>query len=150
MSNIQIDAFGNPIVTNTVANATGVVAVQGQQVKPKAKYWLNIGLVVKNPQSGEDQFLQVAGCGIGLDTVNRPEIKGSLEFQQLLTAQTSLLDKLIETASTLGVGESRVLPHQEGSFALQLTHADVRTQDERLEQGKKDNPYLKAMQELNL
>lgn len=144
---MQFDAFGNPINTAVVTNS----AVVEKKEKPKAKYWLNIGLMLPNPnKEGELQFVQVAGCGIGLDTALRPEIKGSKEFQQLLTTQVTLLDKLIERAAKLEVGTSVVLPHLEGGFAIQLTHADTRDQEQRKADGAVDNPYLKALNELKI
>lgn len=144
---MQFDAFGNPINTAVVANSATVE----KKDKPKAKYWLNIGLMLPNPnKEGELQFVQVAGCGIGLDTALRPEIKGSKEFQQLLTTQVTLLDKLTERASKLEVGSSIILPHLEGSFAIQLTHADTRDQEQRKADGAVDNPYLKALNNLNI
>ena len=140
---MMFDAFGNPITNSAVA-------VENQE-KPKAKYWLNIGLMLPNPnKEGELQFVQVAGCGIGLDTALRPDIKGSKEFQQLLTTQVTLLDKLNERASKLEVGTSIILPHLEGSFAIQLTHADTRDQEQRKADGAVDNPYLKALSSLNI
>lgn len=144
---MQFDAFGNPINTAVVTNAATVE----KKEKPKAKYWLNIGLLLPNPnKEGELQFVQVAGCGIGLDTALRPEIKGSKEFQQLLTTQVTLLDKLTERASKLEVGASTILPHLEGGFAIQLTHADTRDQEQRKADGAVDNPYLKALNSLNI
>ena len=140
---MMFDAFGNPITNSAVA-------VEKKE-KPKAKYWLNIGLMLPNPnKEGELQFVQVAGCGIGLDTALRPDIKGSKEFQQLLTTQVTLLDKLIERAGKLEVGTSIILPHLEGSFAIQLTHADTRDQEKRKEDAAVDNPYLKALNSLNI
>lgn len=145
---MMFDAFGNPI--NTAVVNTAAVAVEKKD-KPKAKFWLNIGLMLPNPnKEGELQFVQVAGCGIGLDTALRPEIKGSKEFQQLLTTQVTLLDKLIERADKLEVGSSVVLPHLEGGFAIQLTHADTRDQEQRKADGAVDNPYLKALNSLNI
>ena len=145
---MMFDAFGNPITNSAVANSA--VAVEKKE-KPKAKYWLNIGLMLPNPnKEGELQFVQVAGCGIGLDTALRPEIKGSKEFQQLLTTQVTLLDKLTERASKLEVGTTIILPHLEGGFAIQLTHADTRDQEQRKADGAVDNPYLKALNSLNI
>ena len=80
---MMYDAFGNPITNSAVANSA--VAVEKKE-KPKAKYWLNIGLMLPNPnKEGELQFVQVAGCGIGLDTALRPDIKGSKEFQDAVS-----------------------------------------------------------------
>lgn len=142
---MQFDAFGNPVTTAVVTNSVE------KKEKPKAKFWVNIGLMLPNPsKEGELVFIQVAGCGIGLDTTLRPEIKGSREFQQLLTTQVTLLDKLVERASKLEVGTSVVLPHQPGGFCLQLTHADTRDQDQRKADGAVDNPYLKALDSLNI
>ena len=144
---MMFDAFGNPITNSAVANS----AVAEKKEKPKAKYWLNIGLMLPNPnKEGELQFVQVAGCGIGLDTALRPEIKGSKEFQQLLTTQVTLLDKLVERASKIDVGTSVILPHLEGGFAIQLTHADTRDQEQRKADGAVDNPYLKALDSLRI
>ena len=144
---MQFDAFGNPINTAVVPNP----ATAEKKDKPKAKYWLNIGLLLPNPnKEGELQFVQVAGCGMGLDTALRPEIKGSKEFQQLLTTQVTLLDKLTERASKLEVGSSIILPHLEGGFAIQLTHADTRDQEQRKADGAVDNPYMKALNNLNI
>ena len=140
---MMFDAFGNPITNSAVA-------VEKKE-KPKAKFWLNIGLMLPNPnKEGELQFVQVAGCGIGLDTALRPDIKGSKEFQQLLTTQVTLLDKLTERASKLEVGTSIVLPHLEGSFAIQLTHADTRDQEQRKADGAVDNPYINALNNLHI
>lgn len=144
---MQFDAFGNPINTAVVTNSETVE----KEKKPKAKYWLNVGLMLPNPnKEGELQFVQVAGCGIGLDTALRPDIKGSKEFQQLLTTQVTLLDKLTERAGKLEVGTSIVLPHLENGFAIQLTHADTRDQEQRKADGAVDNPYLKALNSLNI
>lgn len=149
---VQLDAFGNAIQnTGTVNGATGVVANTNNTKKPKAKYWLNIGLVLPNPKNPEEtQFVQVMGCGVGLDTVNRQEIKGSLEFQQLLGVQSVLLDNLIERAKSLPVGESTVLPHMQGGFAIQLTHADTRTNEEKLAASTTDNPYMDMLKQLGV
>ena len=140
---MMFDAFGNPITNSAVE-------VEKKE-KPKAKFWLNVGLLLPNPnKEGELQFVQVAGCGIGLDNALRPDIKGSKEFQQLLTTQVTLLDKLTERASKLEVGTSIILPHLEGSFAIQLTHADTRDQEQRKADGAVDNPYLKALNSLHI
>lgn len=145
---VQLDAFGNPIVGN---NVYAVQSKQDKQDRPRAKYWLNIGLMLPNPnKEGELQFVQVAGCGIGMDTANRPEIKGTKEFQQLLTAQNVLLDNLIKKCSELEVGTSVVLPHQEGTFCVQLTHADSRSQEERKSDNVSDNPYLAKINQIKL
>ena len=145
---MMFDAFGNPITNSAEANSA--VAAERRE-RPKAKFWLNVGLMLPNPnKEGELQFVQVAGCGIGLDTALRPDIKGSKEFQQLLTTQVTLLDKLTERASKLEVGTSIVLPHLEGSFAIQLTHADTRDQEQRKADGAVDNPYLKALNSLHI
>lgn len=149
---VQLDAFANPIqnaVANTVNSATGVVS--NNTKKPKAKYWLNVGLMLPNPKNPtEKQFIQVMGCGVGLDSVNRQDIKGSLEFQQLLGVQTLLLDNLIERARKLPIGESVVLPHSEGGFALQLTHADTRSNDEKLTASTENNPYMDMLRQLGI
>ena len=142
---MMFDAFGNPITNSAVA------IEKEKKEKPKAKYWLNIGLMLPNPNKpGEMQFVQVAGCGIGLDTALRPEIKGSKEFQQLLTTQVTLLDRLIERAKKLEVGTSIVLPHLESGFCVQLTHADTRDQEQRIAEGTIGNPYLDALKSLNI
>ena len=142
---MMFDAFGNPITNSAVA------VEKEKKEKPKAKYWLNVGLMLPNPnKEGEMQFVQVAGCGIGLDTALRPEIKGSKEFQQLLTTQDKLLDLMLERASKLEVGTSIVLPHLEGGFAIQLIHTNTKNQDQRKADNAVDNPYLEALKRLNI
>lgn len=140
----QYDAFGNPILNPVhTTNSIGVVALDNtKKERQKAKYWLNIGLMLPDPQTNQMKFVQVAGCGIGLDTATLPELKGSTEFQKLLATQIKLHSKLLDRVKALPVGESIVLPHQEGTFCLQLTHADTRSQDERLRDASADNDYL--------
>lgn len=92
--------------------------------RPKAKYWLNVGMMTKvTNESGEevDHFVALPQ-GIPLDTMEPLAIRGqNMDYRARLTAQNDLLQQVITVASSLAPGETRVLSLS-GGLQVQVRH----------------------------
>jgi hypothetical protein len=89
---------------------TKQAAASNKQDKPKANFWLNVGLL-KKVDDGE-VFLSLP-IGIPLDTQDRlPETSSNKEFAQMQAARNNIMDQLIAYANTMEPGQDIVIDLQ--------------------------------------
>lgn len=120
---IQRNALFGSSNTNAAASA-------GKQDKPKAKFWLNVGLT--KMVNGEEVFLSLP-FGIPLDTQEvLPENSSNKEFAYRQAARNSLVRQLTEFAETMEAGDDTII-----DLEVQLR----RVKDEVPVSTGSDNPY---------
>lgn len=82
--------------------------------RPKAKFWLNIGMTAEHTVEGEDdaRFISLP-TGIPLDTQDKlPTNSRNDVYRQFNAARNDLMDQLIAFAEQLQPGEECILPLQ--------------------------------------
>lgn len=118
-------------VTSSFAKSFGASKNTSKEDKPKANFWLNIGL--EKDVNGEKIFLALP-VGIPLDTQERlKETSSNKEFAQLQAARNHLLEQLIKfSGKELKPGEDTLIDLQVQIRRVR-DHEDVSTGS--------DNPY---------
>lgn len=92
-------------LNNPLANIQAPAAAATD--RPKAQYWLNVGM--DSPVQTEDGSMDFISLpvGIALDTMQELPVKSSNQiFNQFQAARNDLLKQLIEIGATLQPGES--------------------------------------------
>lgn len=96
----------------------------GNSDRPKAKYWLNIGIMTKvqNAEGEEIEHFVALPQGIPLDTMEPLAIRGqNMDYRARLTAQNDLLQQALDLAATLAPGETKLLSTGKG-LQVQVRH----------------------------
>jgi hypothetical protein len=85
-------------------------AANSRSDRPKAQFWLNVGLVKQ--VKGEEVFLSLP-VGIPLDTQDRlPETSSNKEFAQMQAARNNIMDQLLAYAQTMEAGDDVIIDLQ--------------------------------------
>lgn len=111
----------------TFANLNNATAAAAEkEPRPKAQFWLNIG-VLSNVQddNGELRFVSLAQ-GIALDTMQTLPTNGKSDFAQFQAARNDLRDQLLQAASNLKPGESAYIK-AEGGLSIQVRRVGEET-----------------------
>ena len=84
--------------------------VSSNNDRPKAKYWLNVGMVVDSPVEGEETRFISLPTGIPLDTQERVPTNSKNDVHRAFqSARNNLLDQLLEVAEALAPGEEKMI-----------------------------------------
>lgn len=95
------------IESKNLFGANKSAAVAAKSDKPKAQFWLNVGLVKE--VKGEDVFLSLP-IGIPLDTQDRlPETSSNKEYAQMQAARNNIVDQLMAYAETMEAGDDVII-----------------------------------------
>jgi hypothetical protein len=85
-------------------------AANSRSDRPKAQFWLNVGLLKE--VKGEAVFLSLP-VGIPLDTQDRlPETSSNKEFAQMQAARNNIMDQLLAYAQTMEAGDDVIIDLQ--------------------------------------
>lgn len=120
--------------------ATNNGSNQGQQDKPKAQYWLNIGYEVDfTDAQGEDQHRFVSlPMGIPMDTTGKVAVNSSNEsFAAFQSARNNLLEQLIAKA------EAELAPGEETTVNLTVKLRRVKDDAEPINNNV--NPFIRTL-----
>jgi hypothetical protein len=95
--------------------AGAATATSSNQSKPKAQFWINIGVLTEHKDdNGEQRFVSLA-TGIALDTMETlPTNSKNVMFGQFQAARNDLRDQLVAAASTLKPGEAAYINAESG------------------------------------
>ena len=84
-------------------------------VKPKAKFWINVGIKIKK-SDGTEEFISLP-VGIAADTMRRNTIPANKsEYAVKLTKQNQLLDDALSVFESMKPGESQEVVSIVGQF----------------------------------
>ena len=110
----------------------------------KSEFWLNVGVRVNHPETGEPMFINLPlFCPLdGLKPVN---LTGSERQRQFLATKNKLLEVVIQTARSLKIGQTVELSDK---FVVQISRTDIRTADEKQAEASRDNPYIGQLEQL--
>jgi hypothetical protein len=97
----RTSAFSKP--TTTPATSWADLSTAPQAEKPKNQLWLNIGIEIAHPETGEMVFISVP-MGVGLDQL-QPRKGGSWET----ISSNALLLQLLQEGQGLPAGERAIL-----------------------------------------
>lgn len=101
--------------------------------KKKAKFYINVGVMVIN-SAGEEEFLQLP-FGLAIDTMQFKNPTGNSEFAKKLRKQDELLRKTIEYFESLSAGDAHMIKDAVCEF---------RVASEETELDEDDEPVLKG------
>jgi len=102
------------IGSNRTYGRSPAAAAPAKEERVAAVWWLNFGypVLVQEEVDGEmkevEKFVSLPG-GVALDTMKEHEIKGSIPYQQLLTAKNDLLKELLTEGANMAPGEEIIL-----------------------------------------
>jgi hypothetical protein len=103
MNAARTSAFSKPATPATSWADLSTAPNQAQAEKPKNQLWVNVGVEVTHPETGELTFISLQ-MGIGLDTL-QPRKGGSWET----VSSNALLLQLLQEGQGLPAGERVIL-----------------------------------------
>ncbi len=81
-----------------------------ENVFEPAEYWINVGIYIENPTTGEEQFLNLSR-GIPLDNLEEEIVtRPDTEYGQMVLARNQMLKDLKAAGKQLEKGTSKKLP----------------------------------------
>lgn len=104
----------------------------------KSEFWLNVGVKVNHPETGEPMFINLP-LFCPLDGLKPVKLTGTEKQKQFLAAKNALLEAFMKQIKSLGVSETRIL---ESPFVIQISRTDIRPDGEKQAEASKDNPYM--------
>ena len=120
--------------------------VNNNEAKPekKSEYWLNVGVKIDHPETGEPMFINLPlFCPLdGLKPVN---LTGTEKQRQFLASKNAVLEAVMKIAKSLKIGETIELSDK---FVVQISRADLRGADVKQAEAEKGNPYIQQLGKL--
>ena len=114
------------------------VANNETKAEKKSEYWLNVGVKINHPETGETMYVNLPlFCPLdGLKPVN---LTGTERQRQFLATKNAILEAVMQKCASLKIGETIELSDK---FVVQISRADLRTADVKQAEAAKDNPYI--------
>lgn len=121
---------------------TNSTSTASKDERPQAQFWMNIGFMSENPETGEELFVSLP-VGLPLDTMAAMKVSGNnAEWRQLAAAKNALLEQLQQAVQAMEPGAEHTIPG--------LTVQVRRVNSETGEDSSNANPHMVKLAGLKL